>query len=407
MFLLQTLALASPPEVPKAADAFVDSIGADSHFNYTGSPYVQEWPKVSAALLRSGIRHLRDGGDLRKPDYFAKLRYLGEHGIKHSEGFYVNATPEQIRAVLELGAPYVEMVESANEYDGAMKTDPLWAQKVVSEQRMLYATVRGDPAFAGITVLGPSLAHQSEYATLGALDDSEDGGNLHNATCNRNPGTGMAFGIEKMEALARASTLTKPIWTTEIGYNDDPVRPCAIPDRIVARYDPRTIAERFLAGEPRIYFYQLVDMPSDKIFGGMGLIDASGDPKPQFRAIASLIAQLGDPGPSFALQPLALSIESTASDLHHLLLQKRSGAYELLLWREAPSWKPNEPSEIGGSEVAVDPVTATVTTPGARAVKYSSYDSSWKFANAPLAREAPGRVRLTVRDSISILELRS
>jgi hypothetical protein len=70
-------------------------------------------------------------------------------------------TPERITATLTTFGPNVDFVEPQNEYDSfAAKSDPDWTGKLIAAQKTLYNTVHGNPAFNGITVLGPALAHQ-------------------------------------------------------------------------------------------------------------------------------------------------------------------------------------------------------------------------------------------------------
>ncbi len=394
---------ATPDTGPQVApaDAFVDAIGADSHFNYRNSPYVSEWPALSAVLIASGIRHIRDGG-APESQYLARLATLGEHGIRHGAGFSINATPDVVKAHIAAFAPYLDNVESPNEYDSQRDKDPDWAARVVDFQKMLYSTLRADPANAAIKVLGPPLARQQLYGELGLLDQYEDAGNLHIATCDLNPGTDdtRRGNIAYSHSLVRASTQFKPIWTTEIGYNDDMVRPCALGDDTIAKYDPRTVAEKWNAGEQRVYFYQLADMPTDKIFGGTGMIRADASPKPQFTALVSMIHLLADPGADFKAKPLRYTMSGDTANVHHTLLQKRDGRYELLLWLEVRSWDPKQRIPI-----AVQPQTVTLSLPsGISSGKVYSYTPAWALAAAPLQLHA-GTVRVRVGDAISFVEL--
>ncbi len=398
-------AVAAGPETGPAvapADAFVNAIGVDSHFNYRNSPYVTQWPGLSAALISSGIRNIRDGG-APDPTYLARLTTLGEHGIRHGAGFSINATPDVIRARLAAFAPYLDNVEPPNEYDGMRAQDPDWAAHAAAFQKMLFTTVRSDPANAAIKVVGPPLAHQSLYAELGALDDYEDVGNLHITTCDLNPGTDdpRRGSIDYNHSLVRASTQTKPIWTTETGYNDDMLRPCALGDDTIAKYDPRTVAEKWNAGEQRIYFYQFADMPTDKIFGGMGLMRADATPKPQLTALSSMIHFLADPGPSFKAKPIHYELTGDTSNVHHTLLQKQDGRYELLLWLEVRSWDPKERVPL-----AVQPQMVTLLVPSTiSSGKIYAYTPSWTLVATPLQLRA-GLAHVRVTDSISFVELR-
>jgi hypothetical protein len=383
-----------------AADAFVDAIGVDSHFDRLDSPYDTEWPALRDALIASGIRHIRDGNG-PNPQYVERLAELGRHGILHEAGFNIHATPEIIRAHMAAFAPYLEFVEAPNEYDGERAKDPDWAAHLVDFQKMLYTTVRSDSASAGIKVLGPALARQELYPLLGVLDQYEDAGNLHFTTCDRNPeNTDVHRSMAWQHSFIRLSTQTKPIWTTETGYNDDMVRPCALGDDTIAKYDPRVVAERWNAGEQRIYFYQYADMPSDRVFGGMGLMRADASPKPQFTALVSMIHLLADPGPAFVPKPLNFGLGGDAAGVAHTLLEKRDGRYELLLWLEAPSWDPKTRAAF-----SVAPQTVTLSLPtGITSGKIYSYTPNWTLAATPLQLSG-GSARVRVTDAISFVEL--
>jgi serralysin len=383
--------------MPLAADSLADAIGVNTHFSYPGTAYIVRWPKVSAALLQSGFRHVRDGYASQDPAYVARIRYLGEHGISDTLGFRIGVTPDTIRATLHTFKPYVEAVEPSNEYDSAARKDPDWEEHIRADQRTLYATLRGDGDSKGITVLGPSFAHTA-LSAFADLSPYEDAGNLHAYLCRRHPGQDQ---FSATIALERSTA--KPIWTTETGSGDNPLARCWLPDDVIAKYDPRIVAEALSAGQPRVFFYQFADTPGDVGFGAFGLITAAGDPKPQYTALVSLASLVSDPGPQYSLKPLRYSIASPSSDVDHLLLEKRSGVYDLLLWQEVRGYR-DTPS--GGVRVSVTPVTVSVSFAGARAVQYDTYDSTWALRGAKVDRGATNSIEVPVTDSISILEIR-
>jgi len=382
-----------------AANDFVDSVGVVSHFDYWGTPYNSAWPAISDALIGSGIKHIRDGGAYNSPRYLSRLALLGRHGINHSAIFKVDTTAAQIRHTLTAFLPYVDFVEPQNEYNASR--DEQWPTRLSAEQKLLYRTVREYPDFAGIAVLGPALNFASYYATLGRLDEYEDAGNLHNYPCNLNPGTTkLHFGIATNHAQIRESTPSKPIWTTETGYGDNmTLEPqCGLADETIAVYVPRMVAERWLLGEPRTYFYQLADMPSDRRFGQLGLLTADGTPKPQFVALRSMLQLLADPGNAFVPTPQRFEV-TPLPDLRELALQKRDGSYELLLWREIESADPRTSAPL---EIA--PLEASVTVPtGTRSVTAHTYDTGFGLQARALIPER-GSVRVAVTDRITFLE---
>lgn len=395
---------ATQDETPGQADAFVNAIGVDSHFNY-GGVYITNWPAISSALIGSGIRHIRDGGE-PYPGYLQRLTTLGSHGIFHSAGFGVTATSSLIQKRLSRFAPYVDFVEGANEYDSVARRDPQWVTTLTDAQKTLYETVHGDPKFSNITVLGPALARPRYYSMLGSLDAYEDAGNLHYGTCDDPPGIDSPHqSARRVHALLRVSTQTKPIWTTETGYNSDTLRPCHLPDDIIAKYDPRTVTERWNLGEPRIFFYQLADMPRDRVFGGTGLLHADGSPKPQFTALKSMIGLLEDRGSSFSPTPLAYALSGDTQNVHHTLLQRRDGRYELLVWLEVPGWKSTSPDHRVGVPLDVRPQTISVSLPASiRLAKLYRYTSDWDLAPAQSAIRGRS-VQVQVSDEVSFLEL--
>jgi hypothetical protein len=382
-----------------AANDVVDSVGVVSHFDYWGTPYDSAWPAISDALIASGIKHIRDGGADLSPRYDSRLALLGRHGINHSAMFNVDTNAAQIRDTLRVFLPYVDFVEPENEYNAAR--DAQWPAHLAAEQELLYRTVRAEPDFDKIAVLGPALNFASYYATLGRLDEYEDDGNLHNYPCNLNPGTTkLHFGIATNHELIRASTRDRPIWTTETGYGDDlTLKPqCGLPDDVIAVYLPRMVAERWLLGEPRTYFYQLADMPTDRRFGKLGLLEDDGTPKPQFIALRGMLQLLADPGKPFVPTPQRFDV-TPLPDLRELALQKRDGTYELLLWREVESADPRTSAPL---EIA--PLEASVTVPaGDRSAIVRTYGAGFTLQARAVVAER-GIVRVPVTDRVTFLE---
>jgi hypothetical protein len=373
-----------------SSDAFVDSIGVDSHFNYGGTSYVTSFAAISTELEASGIRHLRDGEP--NDPHAAALATLGTYGIKHSVFFPVTTTAAQITSTLATYAPYVDFVEPQNEYDAGKATNPNWATQLQQEQQLLWATIRTSNAYPGISILGPSFAHAGDAATVGPLDQYEDAGNLHNYLCTLNPGTTASTGIAGMTAAIRGATAYDPIWTTEVGYEDDTATStCGLTDATIAKFVPRTFAERWMAGEPRTYIYQFADMAPGTGYNAMGLVTSSGVVKPQYTALASMISLLSDPGAPFTTTPLAYSLGGSTQNVQSLLLQKRDGTYDLMLWLEVPS-----------TLTSGTPQSVSVTLPWAASSAASySYASNWTLQKATLP--ASNVLTVNVTDSVTFL----
>ncbi len=393
-------AVAQVPAIrPSRAGDFVDSIGVDTHFNYPGTPYTEQNSAVVEALLNSGIKHIRDGG-LRYSRQRV-LTYLGAHGITHSLGFPVGTTAAQIEAGLRNNSPYVDYVEPQNELD-LNKNHPNWATEWRDEQQLIYKTVRADPANSNIVVVGPALGHFRDAPELGPIDEFEDVGSMHHYPCSNNPGESESkVSFAAVMTKVRLVHVNKPIWTTEIGYEDDlSTGKCALPDAVIAKYNGRTLAERWTAGQTRTYFYQFSDMSKLTGYDAMGFVNLDGSPKPQYMAMQSLLQVLADPSRAFEPKSLAYSLTGETSNVHQLLLEKHDGSFFLLLWLEVPGWNAATQTPLN---VAVQHVKINVALAPKEAIDFS-YAPNWTYRKQSLP--VASSIEVPVSDAISVVELR-
>ncbi len=379
-------------EIPAWADSFADSVGVDSSYSDHRYP-----PEVTTMLEWSGIRHLRDSG----PDsalMLATYANLGRHGINHSIGVPQGFNPAALRVLLNAFAPYVDFVEGPNEADNVPY--PKWAE-MKSDQTKIWNTVRSSVAYEHVAVYGNSFANPLNGQFIAPLDAIEDYAQLHNATCDWNPGTDItSVSIVANTAKIRLSSFYKPIVTTETGYNDNPVRGCHLSDELIAKYTPRTTAERWLAGEPRTYFTFLTDNPLDPVFGAKGLLFVNGQPKLQMMALGNLIRLLADQGVAPPPRQTSWGISGISSDVHHILLSRRDGSYDLMLWRELPAW-----DHFGHKAILVPSLPVTVTIPSSTSsVTLNTYDAKYDFTQKQLRISASGvTTSFNVTDAISVL----
>jgi len=399
--MVRTQSLTFDTETPHQADGLVNAVGVNTSFGAQTSPYVTEWPRISSLLINSGIRHLRDGS----PDYGiygTRLSTLGAAGIKHSDTFAINVTAPQIVSALATQAPYVEYVEPMNEYDSYSGSDPNWAAHIVAEQKLLYKTVRANSNNSSIHVLGPSLANYGYYHVLGALDSVEDGGNLHDSPCDYEPEVSGPFSLSSIDAYVRTSTTYKPIWATETAYSDNATGGCYVPDNIIAKYYPRALAFRWISGEPRIYFYEFADVPTESLFGHEGFVKSDGTAKLQYYAISSMLNFLKDPGVSFSPTPLTYALSGSTQNVDHLLLQKRDGTYVLMLWLAVRDWAPG-PGNYGGTPISVTPQTVTLTTANKNVTaSYYQYTSGFTLSSKSLPNDV-NTYSLPINDEITFV----
>lgn len=391
-------------EYPSPAESFVESFGFDSQFG-SDSEDQRNIGALLPRLVSLGVKSLRDGYATSGH----RFDELSAHGIKHSISFAVRSmTPDAIKGAIAAqgGAKNIGFVETDNEPDNAGNAN--WARDAVAGQKMLYQTIHSTPGLGGIYVLAPPLALMRNASTLGNV--YADAGNIHNGTCNFNPGTTIngADALAFLKTEQQYVTPGRPVWTTETGYDDDTRSSCYLSQDLAAKYVPRTIAYRFSIGIPRSYFDTLTDHPNQSNFAYLGFLTASGQPKKQYYATASMLNLLADDGKVASSSPLSYAISGQTNDVSHVLLRKSDGSYYLLMWVEEPSWIYRSYDKKG---VIVNPsqnVTVSFSGKQLGGVKLYTYqpDYSLKVANTAadaLTGAARTSMSLKISDSVSIV----
>jgi len=415
----------SVPEAGRAsnavsADAFVDTIGLNVHLSYTGTCYDTGFTSLVTLMTGLGVRHLRDGLiDFPSPaTYYDRLNQLGMAGI-HST---LITSPTQTAALL-LDYPNrvpdsLEAYESPNEPDRNEVAS--WVATTQAFQKLLYQTIKGSAATQKYPVLGPSITSESGDTAVGDLSAYLDYGNMHNYFASFNPGTPGwgatdAFGtygsIDWSKNIMAQVSGTKPIITTETGWGDG-TGANEVPDAVKAKYVTRLFLEQYRQGIVRTIEYQFCDNTGDPL--DYGIVASDLTPKPAYAALKSLIGALADPGPAFSLTFLDYTLTTlppdggTAPDggldpnLHSLLFQKRTGAFELVLWLEEPGYNPNSAPPV---LIAVTPVTAVLDVKTALAsATVGTIDDTGALAPTALALGA-GVATVTVTDHVLLVEL--
>lgn len=400
-----------PPAVTKtgaiAADAFVDSIGVNTHFAVDGTTYVERWETVRDLLLASGIRHIREGivgGYQPFFDRLYALYTLGGVRLLALVGWYSDIPGALDEAQDRM--PQIEAFEGINEWD--QRGDPNWVQPLRDYQRSVYQAVKSSPRRASFPVLAPAMGSPEGPALLGDISAWLDFGNLHNYYAGRNPGTGGwgggGYGSLNWN-MARVSQVSgsRPMWSTETGYGTGYLQTNLSPDPVNARYFPRLLLTQFGTGIRRTYLYQFADEYDwgyGDGFSTYGLVHGNGTPKPAYYAVKNLIATLNDPGPAFTPGNLDYTV-SSIPDLKQMLLQKRDGTFYLAVWREVQDYEP-----IDGSfaNVAPLPLTVTFTDGSPRTVTRITFDDAGAVATEGLGRS--GQITTSVSSHLTILQIR-
>src|SRR5207302_2225154 len=107
--------------------------------------------------------------------------------------------------------------------------------------------------------------------------------------------------------------------------------------------------ELFNAGVSKFVTYELIeeiDDPTHTQREVFGLLHSDWSEKPAYHAVKNFISLLKDPGRDFTPASLDYTIAGGNSTLHHTLLQKRDGSFELALWQDAYLWDENTKTDI-------------------------------------------------------------
>ena len=392
-------------EQARSSDGFVDTIGVVTHLN--APAYTSNWNVFQSLFLSSGIRHIRDGL-VASTVYQQRLAALASVGIRATLDTSLTQTSATITSLIAQDAAVLEAVDGPNEPD--VQGNANWLAQTIAFEPMLWQTVKGNPATATLPVLGTPLVSTADDLALGNQSAYMDYGNMHDYFAGRNPGTpgwgstsqyGTYGSISFNLAIAGIVSGSKPVVATETGYTDNPADPVFVSDRTLGRYIPRLYLMQYLRGVPRTLLFSFYDEGSGNTASVYGLVDQNNVPKPSYTAVKSLIRLLADPGSSFSPATLSYSIGGNVNNLQHLLLQKRDGTFELVLWLEVPSY-----NVVSHVDIPVAAQNVTVQLPASTSsTSISSFDDLGNAFTSPAAFTG-GAVVVPVDDRVSVLSFK-
>ncbi len=389
---------------PGDARAFVDSIGVNTHLFYDDTAYA-DFPMIEQRLAELGVRHVRDGLDPdRRQWFYDRVNRLGAAGIKSTlitchvtggEPKWTNLDNFVEDAKVHLRGS-VEALEGANE--PPITSGGTWLDGTRGCQWHLNYLAKHehrDQPPIDVPILGPSVAyHLAE--TLGDIGDRADVANFHpypggnepsGNKMGRNGFTNQMAEIFKWEFPGRSV----PIQATETGYHDavncaadDPQ--CSHPptsQRASAIYLPRLLLEYAKAGVQRTFLYELVDLrpdpERDDRESNFGLFENDWSYKPAAHAVKNTIGFLDSPSAS-PREPLGYTLTNTADPdgsgtggpVKDMLFQQADGTWWLALWQASTVYT-NAGEDISNPSVKVGvQLDRTLTATGYRPTQGTS-----------------------------------
>jgi hypothetical protein len=354
----------SGTEEAQSAFAFVNSIGVNTHLNYFDRTY-GNFPFVERELRSLGVRHVRDGAHLQNTDYnhalYGRWIQLGKLGIRFDAVLDPRSnlgplTPALLREIDDLSAHTIESFEGPNELDISGKSN--WAAEDQRFQDEIYSSSKALSEENPVQIVGPSLANVSNGEAAAHDFGRFDEANLHPYPAGKIP----SAVFPEQTALARKVFGDEPVVFTESGYHnaiDDRHDQPGVSEQAAAKYILRLFLEDFARGIPRTYLYELLDeAPNPGLADNQmhwGLIRADGSEKPAFVALKRLIEDLNDNSEPVSEKLLDWTLSEGQPTIHHLLLEKTNGEFDLVLWQEIPSYDTN-----GQRDIVIPPARTTL-----------------------------------------------
>lgn len=434
---------------PFASDAFVDSVGIVLHLGYVDTAYTQNWDKVDRTqnthelLADLGIRHVRDSiphSTLQPARAYTRSRFAQlyhDYGIRFislldrrvddilEQNQIVPSLEEYADSNIELDGKTIpvrnllEGIEGPNEYDkhhNQEKRESNWVQNLKNYQSILYQQVKGNSKLSQLPVIMPSLIY-TQYCTdvIGSLTETIDYGNLHpypNYPYFLIPTGNFDWHLNHGKNCFQ----DKPIYITETGYRTNGG---GISDRTIAKYLSMLLPEFFLQPQvKRTYLYSLIDTSPERDNWGLIRPERNGQiingfeqftltPKLAYNAIQSLLNLLREGNwdksqrqwlvPAVNLRPVDIAFKGNQDSTHHLLLQKSTNDYYLLLWQQVEAFNPSN----GNFEPPADEVTISLPN-GYQFQTLYTYDDSFKLQSNSLP-DIPNAITVQVPDSVIVL----
>jgi hypothetical protein len=447
---------------------FLNSLGVACHFNYSSTPY-KDFPATKALLVASGIRNIRDG--VADPIAVTRLREIKAAGIgvtwimdpvggvAPTPAYWTTAPHYDMTYFLKhvIGPGVVDSAEVSNEIDifyaqkhwhpndsSPLSADPkspyFWGSYIFSLTLDTSRSLRADPAFSSMHLLGPTFGGASAGVPGGSLYNLVDLGAFHPYMYrgNKDAPAGIPYDgvpsyflqstqptvyideyptyFRDFQGPYKSGTHQKPMVATETGYYTGTTQ-YSVSELAQAKYIPRVFAEYFRHSIVRTFIYEFLDEGGDgEMEHSFGLVRSDLTPKPAYTAVQSLTTLLQDGNNSFKPGELTYGFFPAANGAfkrtqyaHDLLLEKSDGDFFLLFWHEISDANRTDQWGINvlGTDIDVSPpaLTVTITLPDSiQSATLYTYDEHWKLHPEVLPIRSH-QVSVRATDEVSVLQL--
>ena len=388
-----------PPEQRSgelSADALVNSIGVNVHFNYLDTAYARQL-EVMQRLRELGIRHLRDGQPLAGQPAATVQRAAARQGLHMTLITDIARAPgpDVEQSVRVLGRD-IDAFEGPNELDNL--GDVGWATKLTDYMPRLSAALRRSAPHAAL--IGPSLVNESSRVELPG--DLPGLFNAHPYPLGEPPEPSLGEAVRE----ARPEQLRAGIYFTEFGYHNASASTTGQPpvsEEAAAVYLPRALVSAFGAGVRLTFVYELLDEKPEPALRDpeqhFGLLRNDLSPKPAFTAIKTLVSALrASPGEGSGDFDWSLK-GGDGEGVQNLDLVRRDGSSVIALWRPVSVWDVEQ-------RRAIDPGRVTVELRLGRTGRDLAVWRPSVSPNPVLRRAEARRVRLDLAGDLVLVSLR-
>lgn len=365
------------PAVSGRTRDFLDSLGVNTHLEYTDGAYANV-DRVMTDLDYIGIHNLRDGapqptGGIPYHDYLAALRTAGASGNRFDlvtgTGQPLATTLGEIEAVAAARPGSLIAVEGPNEINNAPASYPglRGEAAALAFQKDLYSAVHGAHAIGDARVY--------LYTGGGPLDIEHRPGLADAANQHPYPNQGEQPGqhiADSFTGMFGDGTYGKVI--TEIGYFclQGTQSGNSVDGVTQAKGTLNLLLDAYKQGIEKTYLYQLLSAyPSsatntDAAYGLFHLDNTPTQAAVALHAMTAILAA-GVPAAAGTAAPAATTVIKALHGLPDLadclLLEKRAGVYDLVIWAEPPFWNQSRhrPIRVQPSDVTIDLASAART----------------------------------------------